>query len=45
MVFSIFSIELDFLAAPDEGDHQGEKADGCEDVWDVSHVKIWLRKL
>jgi len=32
MVFSIFGIELDFLAAPDESDHQGEKADGCEDV-------------
>jgi hypothetical protein len=29
IVFSISGIELDFLAAPDEGDHQGEKADGC----------------
>jgi hypothetical protein len=29
MMFSIVVVSLDLLAAPDEGDHQGEKADGC----------------
>jgi hypothetical protein len=28
---------LNFIAAADEGDHQGEEADRCQDVEDVSH--------
>jgi hypothetical protein len=31
-MFSIRVMSLDLLAGPDEGDHQGEKANGCEDV-------------
>ena len=37
MMFSIVSRDLDFFARPDESDHQGKKADGCEDVEDVWH--------
>jgi hypothetical protein len=43
MMFSIVSGDLDFFAGPNESDHQGKKADGCEDVEDVWHcVRIWL---
>jgi hypothetical protein len=31
-MFSMVVMSLDFPADPDEGDHQGEKADGCEEV-------------
>ena len=43
MMFSIASKDLDFFARPNESDHQGKKADGCEDVEDVWHgVRIRL---
>lgn len=36
-VFSMDCFELDFLAGPDENDHQAEEANGGQDVEDVCH--------
>jgi hypothetical protein len=46
MMFSIGIRDLYFFARPDETDHQGKKADGCEsveDVWHCVRIRLFFR--
>lgn len=44
-MFSIVVMRLNLLAGPNEGDHQREKSDGCEDVCNISHVRSLVEKI
>jgi hypothetical protein len=43
MAFSILILSLDFLAGPNEKDHQAKEAEGGENIKDVRHGLCVLR--
>jgi hypothetical protein len=43
IAFSILILRLDFLAGPDEKDHQAKEAEGGENIKDVRHGLCVLR--